>query len=372
MLSIGITGQNGFVGSHLYNRLCLLPDEFKIIPFDKLYFEHAASLENWVSQCDVVVHLAAMNRHPDQQVIHDTNVQLVEKLISALDKSSRKTHVLFSSSSQEDRDNLYGISKKTGRISLQQWAEKTDNIITGLIIPNVFGPFGKPFYNSVVATFCYQLCNGDVPKIDIDAQLKLIYVDEVVSNIISAIRSRESEPEMRMAHTSENNVSQILAKLNKYKELYLEKGIIPELEDIFSRNLFNTFRSYINYKTHFPVKYLQHTDNRGKFVELVKLAQGGQVSFSTTVPGITRGNHFHTRKIERFSVIKGKAIIQLRKYNTTEVLEFTLDGTESAYVDMPIWYTHNIKNIGEEELYTVFWINEFFDPTDPDTYMETV
>src|SRR6185312_12808050 len=107
MLSVGITGQNGFIGSHLYNRLCLLQDEFKIIPFDKSYFENITSLENWVSGCDVIVHLAAMNRHPDQQVIHDTNVQLVEKLIVALDKSSRKTHVLFSSSNQEDRDNLY-------------------------------------------------------------------------------------------------------------------------------------------------------------------------------------------------------------------------------------------------------------------------
>jgi UDP-2-acetamido-2,6-beta-L-arabino-hexul-4-ose reductase len=115
-----------------------------------------------------------------------------------------------------------------------------------------------------------------------------------------------------------------------------------------------------------------HGDDRGVFVELVKLQQGGQVSYSTTHAGITRGNHFHTRKIERFLVIKGKALIQLRKYNTDEVIDLYLDGEQPSYVDMPVWYAHNIKNIGEEELYTVFWINEFFDPADPDTFFETV
>jgi len=141
---------------------------------------------------------------------------------------------------------------------------------------------------------------------------------------------------------------------------------------IRSINLFNTFRSYIDHAVYFPFKLTQHADNRGAFVEIVRLGIGGQVSFSTTHPGITRGNHFHTKKIERFTVIKGKALIQLRKYNTEEVLNFELDGNEPSYVDMPVWYTHNIKNVGEEELYTVFWINEAFDATNPDTYFEIV
>jgi UDP-2-acetamido-2,6-beta-L-arabino-hexul-4-ose reductase len=117
---------------------------------------------------------------------------------------------------------------------------------------------------------------------------------------------------------------------------------------------------------------MQHTDTRGSFVEVIRLGIGGQVSFSTTVPGITRGNHYHTRKIERFAVIKGKALIQLRRIGTDAVLDFYLDGDEPAYVDMPIWYTHNITNIGDEVLYTNFWINEFYDPNDPDTYFENV
>ena len=123
---------------------------------------------------------------------------------------------------------------------------------------------------------------------------------------------------------------------------------------------------------HFPVLLNQHADERGSFVETMKLGLGGQVSFSTTKPDVTRGNHFHTRKIERFVVIKGKAMIRLRRIGTEEVLEYHLDGSKPAYVDMPIWYTHNITNVGEGELYTLFWINEFFDPDDPDTYYETV
>lgn len=163
-------------------------------------------------------------------------------------------------------------------------------------------------------------------------------------------------------------VSVVLKLLNIFKQKYFDGGEIPVINDSFEHNLFNTYRSYIDYKTHFPVKFTQHTDPRGAFVEVIRLGIGGQCSFSTTVPGITRGNHYHTRKIERFAVIKGKALIQLRKIDTDEVLDFYLDGNEPAYVDMPIWYTHNIKNIGDEELYTIFWINEAFNPEDADTY----
>jgi UDP-2-acetamido-2,6-beta-L-arabino-hexul-4-ose reductase len=175
-----------------------------------------------------------------------------------------------------------------------------------------------------------------------------------------------------MPHTSEAKVSEILTMLNYYKEVYQERGEIPEINNTFELNLFNTYRCFIDIKNYFPIKFTQHTDARGSFVEVIKLGVGGQVSFSTTVPGITRGNHFHTRKIERFAVIKGKALIQLRKIGSDEVLDFYLDGNEPAYVDMPIWYTHNIKNIGDEVLYTNFWINEFYDPNDSDTYFEIV
>lgn len=372
MKKIGITGQQGFIGSYLYNTVSLLKEEFTPVPFDRSFFDDTAALEAWVKECDVIVHLAAMNRHPDAQFIHDTNVELVTKLLEAVAAAGCKPHIIFSSSTQEVRDNLYGQSKKSGRELLATWAGENGAVFTGLLIPNVYGPFGKPFYNSVVATFCYQLTHGETPKIDQDGYLKLIHVDELCKGILRVIRDEVGAAELEVAHTSESYVSELLAQLQEFRALYFEQGIFPELPDVASVHLFNTFRSYIDQGTHFPVKLKQHADNRGVFVEMIKLQQGGQVSFSTTHPGITRGNHFHTRKIERFLVIKGKALIQLRKYNTEEVLNFELDGSEPAYVDMPTWYSHNIKNTGEEELITVFWINEFFDPNDPDTYFETV
>ena len=372
MKRVGITGQNGFVGSYLYNRLSLLKEEFQLVDFHRDFFEDEAALRRWVKQCDVVVHLAALNRHPEEKVLHDTNVGLVQTLIHALEAEQHTPQIVFSSSTHEERENNYGTSKSKGRQLFADWAEKNNACFTGMVIPNVFGPFGKPFYNSVVATFCHQLCNGQRPAIDVDGHLKLIYVDELATFIIEAVRQGYHTAAYKIAPTSERYVTEVLAKLTEFKELYFDQGIFPAISNEFERNLFNTFRGYIDHRTHFPVKLKQNADNRGVFVELVKLQQGGQVSFSTTHGGITRGNHFHTRKIERFLVIKGKALIQLRKYNTDEVLDFHLDGTEPAYVDMPVWYTHNIKNTGEEDLYAVFWINEFFDPADPDTYLETV
>lgn len=372
MLKIGITGQAGFVGKHLYNTLALFPEEFERVDFQKEYFEDVEKLNGFVAQCDVIVHLAAMNRHNDPQVIYDTNVGLAAKLVVALEAINSKAHVIFSSSTQEERDNLYGQSKKEARLVLANWANKSQGNFTGLIIPNVFGPFGHPNYNSVIATFSHKIARNEKPTIDVDGDLKLIYVGELVNEILKEIRSGESKDEVVVTHTSEAKVSQILAFLEKYKNEYQDGGIIPTLNSKFEVNLFNTFRCYMDIANHFPVKFTQHTDPRGAFVEVIRLNVGGQVSFSTTVPGITRGNHFHTRKIERFAVIKGKALIQLRQIGTQDTHDFYLNGDEAAYVDMPVWYTHNIKNVGEEELYTIFWINEFYDANDPDTYFENV
>jgi UDP-2-acetamido-2,6-beta-L-arabino-hexul-4-ose reductase len=372
MLKIGITGQAGFVGSHLYNTLGLFPEEFTRIDFKREYLDNNQALDAFVLQCDVIVHLAAMNRHEDAQIIYNTNISIVKTLIASLERTGSNPHVVLSSSSQEERDNLYGQSKKEGRELLARWAKKAGADFTGLIIPNVFGPFGKPMYNSVVATFSHLVANGGSPSIDVDGDMKLIYVGEVVLEIINKIKTKGNEPLYFMPHTSEAKVSEILTMLNYYKEVYQERGEIPEINNTFELNLFNTYRCFIDIKNYFPIKFTQHTDARGSFVEVIKLGVGGQVSFSTTVPGITRGNHFHIRKIERFAVIKGKALIQLRKIGSDEVLDFYLDGNEPAYVDMPIWYTHNIKNIGDEVLYTNFWINEFYDPNDSDTYFEIV
>jgi len=367
-MKIGITGQNGFVGRHLYNTVGLYPTEFERIDFQKEYFENEELLDRFVAACDVIVHLAAMNRHDSEQVIYETNIALANKLVASLERTGSKAHVLISSSTQEERDNLYGRSKREGREALVSWAGQNGGKLTGLLIPNVFGSFGKPFYNSFIATFCYQLTHGETPKIANDGQVGLIYVQELVDFIIEQIREGVHQPQCIVEPTSSKKVSEVLALLEKYRDLYLEKGEVPILNDRFELNLFNTYRSFIDHKSVYPRKFQLHTDPRGTFVEIIRMGIGGQSSYSTTVPGITRGNHFHTRKIERFAVIQGKARIQLRKMDSNEVMDFYLDGTEPSYVDMPIWYTHNITNIGEEELITMFWINEPYDPTDPDTY----
>ncbi len=372
MLKIGITGQQGFVGTHLYNTLGTQPDRYERVAFNRAFFDDDNALDTFVSNCDVIVHLAALNRHNDPDTIYKTNVDLVSKLIAAMERTNTTPHVLFSSSSQEERDNLYGKSKKEGRALFANWAQKNQAIFTGLVIPNVFGPFGHPFYNSVVATFSHQLANNEKPRIDVDGNLKLIYVGELVEEIIQKIVYKVNESLCAVKHTSEAKVSELLSILQNYKRLYQDKGEIPVIENTLQLNLFNTYRCYMDIANYFPVKFTQHTDPRGSFVEIIRLGVGGQVSFSTTVPGITRGNHYHSRKIERFAVIKGKALIQLRRIGTDEVFDFYLDGEEPAYVDMPIWYTHNIKNIGDDILYTNFWINEPYNPDDADTYFEEV
>jgi UDP-2-acetamido-2,6-beta-L-arabino-hexul-4-ose reductase len=371
-MKIGITGNKGFVGQHLTNTLRLFRDEFEIIPFAKEYFSDQEVLNQFVSRCDVIVHLAALNRHNNPQTIYETNTGLVKKMIGALKAVDSKAHILFSSSSQEERDNIYGKSKKEGRELFAQWANDSGGSFTGMVIPNVFGPFGNPYYNSFIATFCHQITHEEKPEIEVDGSVKLIYVSDLVKVIIDEIRGRTRNDLLLIPHTDEKKVSEILALLESYKSSYMDAGEIPTLSSPFEINLFNTFRCYMDIKTHFPVKLTPHVDPRGSFVEVIRLNIGGQISFSTTVPGITRGNHYHTRKIERFAVIKGEALIQLRRIGTDEVLDFNLSGDEPAYVDMPVWYTHNIKNMGNEELYTIFWINEFFDPSNPDTFFENV
>ena len=372
MIKVGITGQAGFVGTHLFNYLSLEPGQFKLVPFEDDFYKDPETLKKWVTKCDAVVHLAALNRHNEPETIFNTNVELVKQLIAALEETQSTPHLLFSSSTQEEFDNPYGRSKKVGRELLVDWARRNGAFFTGLVIPNVFGPFGNPYYNSVVATFSHQITHGEKTRIDVDKSMQLIYVAELVKVIRQCIVNGISESEHIVPHTSELKVTRLLELLENFHSTYTVKGMIPSLNSDFERNLFNTFRCYMDIPKHFPVMLEEHSDDRGSFVETMHLEIGGQVSFSTTNPGITRGNHYHTRKIERFVVIKGKALIQLRRIGTKEVINYELDGASPSYVDMPVWYTHNITNIGSETLFTLFWINEFYDPEDPDTFYETV
>jgi UDP-2-acetamido-2,6-beta-L-arabino-hexul-4-ose reductase len=371
MIKVGVTGSNGFIGWHLCHTLELDKNKFELIGFKREWFYESFNLDSFVSKCDIIVHLAGLNRHSEESAIYDTNVDLAFNLIESFTRIGFKGQVIFSSSIQEERNNTFGNSKKVARQLFANWADQSYATFHGVIIPNVFGAFGVPNYNSVVSTFCNQLVNSESPKIETDATLNLIYINDLVRKIID-IFNTETNDNLAIGHTDTYKVSEILELLIKFKNKYFENGEIPSFNNQFEINLFNTFRSYFNLNSHFPIKYKNNIDERGNFVEIIRLEIGGQVSFSTTKKEITRGNHFHTRKIERFSVIKGRALIQLRKVGTKEVFDYYLSGDEPAYVDMPIWYTHSIKNIGEEELYTMFWINEFYDANDPDTYFEKV
>ncbi|TBH75050.1 SDR family oxidoreductase [Aquirufa antheringensis] len=371
MIKVGVTGSNGFIGWHLCQTLRLDSNKYVVIEFNREWFNEDKKLDIFVSKCDVIIHLAGLNRHSEDEVIYNTNIGLAEKLIESFNRTGFKGQVLFSSSIQEERNNIFGNSKKLAKELFYNWAINAEANFKGLLIPNVFGAFGKPFYNSVVSTFCHQLVNNETPKIENDVTLNLIYINDLIKVVIDLIDVKTIE-NINISYTDSYKVSEILELLLAFKLKYYEKGQIPNFNKKFELNLFNTFRSYFDLNGHFPIKYTNNIDDRGNFVEVIKLEIGGQVSFSTTKKGITRGNHFHTRKVERFSVIKGEALIQLRKVGDIDTFDYYLSGAEPAYVDMPIWYTHNIKNIGKEDLYTVFWINEFYNPNDPDTYFEIV
>jgi UDP-2-acetamido-2,6-beta-L-arabino-hexul-4-ose reductase len=319
--------------------------------------------------------LAGLNRHNDPKVIYEKNIALSKQLINACKASEAKPHIIFSSSTQEERDNPYGKSKKEARLLFEEWAREFDASFTGLIIPNVFGPFGEPYYNSVVATFSHQLTHDEQPKIENDGELKLIYINQLAKEFMSCLENNKETVEIKsleIPHQYTLKVSKLLSMLEGFKMNYFEKSIFPNLDDSLTLDLFNTFLCYIDFNEFYPFHLKLNTDDRGSFVETVKLHSGGQVSFSTTVPGITRGNHFHTRKAERFAVIQGKAKIELRRIDSDKVYSFELDGKQPSFVDMPIWHTHNITNIGDETLLTIFWINERFDQEDADTYFVEV
>ncbi|MGB5555181.1 MAG: NAD-dependent epimerase/dehydratase family protein, partial [Flavobacteriaceae bacterium] len=233
---VGITGQKGFVGDHLYRTLAL-DESVEIVPFKREFFDHNNLLEGFVAQCDVIVHLAAMNRHEDQNVIYKTNLELVTKLISACESQQVAPHILFSSSTQEEKDNLYGKSKKEGKEKLMAWAAKNQGQFTSLTIPNVFGPFGKPNYNSVVATFCHKIARNETPEILNDGEVALIYVNELVQVFINVIKgTAEIQPlgknsyQLNVLPNHHKKVSEILSLLQTFKSDYMENGVFPNLE----------------------------------------------------------------------------------------------------------------------------------------------
>ena len=370
-MRIGITGQNGFIGYHLTQTIKYKHSNYTLVPFQRALFEQEDYLSTFVSSCDVIVHLAGVNRAETHEEVYDANIKLNTVLKKALINTNFKGHLLFASSSQEKGDSIYGKAKKESRLFLEETINSLGAKFTGLIIPNVFGPFCKPNYNSFVATFCSKILNDESPEVIQDSNIPLLYVGNLINQIVEAI-IKPKKSILTIQPDIEIKVTEVLSLLNSFKVCYFNNNTIPCLKNTFELEMFNTFRSYKSLKENSPSFLLNNNDERGSFSELIRTNTGGQFSYSTTLPGFTRGNHFHTRKIERFIVIGGKAKISLRKIGSTEVHEFLLDGEKSSYVDMPIWYTHNITNIGSSPLITAFWINEPYNSEDADTYFENV
>jgi UDP-2-acetamido-2,6-beta-L-arabino-hexul-4-ose reductase len=368
---IGITGHNGFLGYHLKNGIKYHFPNYEIVDFKRDFFQKPALMSAFINSCDVIIHLAGLNRHNSSEEIARTNIQLAKTIAKSLIKNNYKGSLIYSSSLQEYKETPYGSSKKQAGDILTKAASTSGFSYTTLILPNIFGPFGKPNYNSFIATFSHELIHGKGSKIIKDDKIPLIYVESVVNHILKCIDSK-GILKKRIPYETEKKVSEVLEQLKRFHHNYFEKGNIPKLENTFDIQLFNTFRCTVDHSKHFPKRYKLHIDERGYFSELIRSYSKGQQSYSVTKSGVTRGNHFHTRKIERFSVIQGEALIQMRRVGFEERIEFELNGENPSYVDIPVWTTHNITNIGKEDLITIFWINEYFDPEDADVYFEKV
>jgi UDP-2-acetamido-2,6-beta-L-arabino-hexul-4-ose reductase len=365
-LKVGITGIDGLLGWHL--RVFLHGNaDVTVAGATRATFSDEGELRKFVSGCDAIVHFAGMNRGNDEE-LERTNAKLADLLIDACERDSCHPHILFASSVHIHRDTVYGRSKRDVAEKFSRWAENSGSRFTNLILPNVFGECGKPFYNSAVSTFCYQLANDQQAEILKDIDLELIHAQRVASIIFDCIRNGNcGSHEVSGTKTSVSSVLQLLSNIS---EQY-GKQLVPELGDHFQLSLFNTYRSYL-YPNRFPVPLTLHADSRGSLFEAVKTLHGGQAFLSHTHPGITRGNHYHKEKFERFLVIKGEAVIRIRKMFANEIFEFKVSGEKPQYVDIPTLHTHNITNTGDTELTTFFWSHQIFDAAVTDTMQENV
>lgn len=366
MLKIGITGIEGLIGWHLHAFLYGQPN-VQVIKANRDTFAKQEKLNEFVNACDVIVHLAGMNRG-DENEVFATNIRLTDDLIAACKRFQCKPHIIFSSSTHIYRDTTYGKSKNICTERFLELSSQSGALFTNLILPNVFGECGKPFYNSVVSTFCFQIANRQEPKIVNDITTEQVHAQQVARTIYGIINTyKVGNINLDGTHI---NVSELLIKITNFANLY-QQHIIPDLRNEFDLYLFNTYRSYL-YPDKYPISAALNIDNRGTLFEAVKSLNGGQTFISTTKPGITRGNHYHTKKFERFFVISGQAEIRIRKLFSNKIETFSVNGEMPQYIDIPTLHTHNITNIGNGELITLFWSHEIFNPACPDTYAEIV
>lgn len=363
-MRIALTGANGFLGWHTRLRLAALTDH-EVIPVTR---QNWSDLDQIVAGSDAVIHLAGVNRARSDDQVEQGNIRLGADVARAASTASRPLRVVMSGTIQVDRDNGYGRGKLSAMCAISEATTAAGGHFVDVCLPNLFGEHGAPYYNSFVSTFVHATITGTTPQLN-DAKVELLHVQDAAQALIDALECSESR--IRPAGV-DTGVVEVWKLLQNYHKTYIPSGEFPDLSSKFKIDMFNTYRAGL-FPDHFPIKLVPHSDPRGSFVETVRCRGGeGQSSFSTTKPGITRGEHYHLTKIERFAVIKGRARISLRKMFHDAILDFEVSGDEPVAIDMPVGWVHNITNTGGETLFTQFWSHELFRPDCPDTFAEPV
>ncbi len=369
-----ITGANGFIGKNLtarlkakgYNNLML----FDVNSSDE-------NLKEYTKKAEFVFHLAGVNRPINSEEFYTGNADLTKRLLELLKQNSNKAPVLLSSSTQAALDNDYGKSKKQAEDLVFSHGENFNENVFIFRLAGVFGKWCRPSYNSVVATFCHNIANNLPIEIrDENYTFPLVYIDDVVNSFISALESENAferdENNFCKLSGDEYTVSlkQLADTIHSFKESRKNLSV-ANMQNDFEKKLYSTYLSYLPIDN-FAYDLKMNCDDRGSFTEFLRTDERGQVSINIAKPGIVKGNHWHNTKNEKFLVVQGKAVIRFRKIGSDEIIEYTVSGENLKVVDIPVGYTHNIENIGTEDLVTVMWVNEPFNPDIPDTIYEQV
>lgn len=362
-MNILVTGSKGFIGKNLIATL-EEKHQHQILSYDQE--DTFDTLDKYASMCDVVVHLAGINRPEDPKDFMEGNYLLTAKLLDALIKHKNHAPIILSSSIQALLDNPYGISKKMGEDLLIEYGKKHHVNVYIYRFPNVFGKWCKPNYNSVVATFCHHIAHDLPITISNPAnELNLVYIDDVVSSVISLIENGSNEIFQNISPIHQIKLGELASLIKSFKSSR-ENLSIPKTDDMLTKKLYSTYLTYLPIDQ-FKYGLNMHVDHRGSFTEVIKTLSQGQVSINIAKPGITKGNHWHHTKNEKFLVVYGKGIIRFRHVLTNETIEYPVSGEVLEVVDIPPGYTHNIENVGNTDLVTLMWVNEIFDPNHPDT-----
>lgn len=382
-MNILVTGANGFVGRNLVSQLenigsgkarnyAIAGEELHVLCYD--VDSDPAALEEYCRRADFVFNLAGVNRPQDPSEFMKGNFGFASLLLDTLKKCGNTCPVMISSSTQAALDNPYGESKRAGEELLFEYGRETGAKVLVYRFPNVFGKWCRPNYNSAVATFCHNIAHGLPIRVnDPSVVMHLVYIDDVVDELIGALSGDEHRAgafcEVPVVH--EITLGGIVDLLYSFRDMQQDLEV-PDLGDAFTKKLYSTYLSYLpKEKFCYPLK--MNVDNRGSFTEIIRTPDRGQFSVNISKPGITKGEHWHHTKNEKFVVVSGHGLVQLRKIGTDEVINFEVSGEKMEVVEMIPGYTHNIINLSDtEDLVTFMWANEAFNPERPDTYFEPV